>query len=82
MEWMDETKLKVGMIVRLSNRYHELYEVVSILGNNIDLNKLRPGPSKIFSTNSRGLYPFNKGFYCEIETQIKPIKNIDKHLFV
>jgi len=81
MEWMDGTKLKVGMVVRLNNRYHELYEVVSILGNDILLNKLTPGQSKIFSTNSRGLYPFI-GFYCEIETQIKPIKNIDKHLFV
>jgi hypothetical protein len=86
MEWIDTTKLKVGMILRLID--DELYEVHEFETPVFFLKKLTPGRSICFiTTSNRGdlypLYPFTYfQLYGEIETPIKPIKNIDKHLFV
>jgi hypothetical protein len=86
MEWIYTTNLKVGMILRLID--DELYEVHELETSIFFLKKLTPGRSSYFiTTSNRGdLYPLCpfKYFqlYCEIITQIKPTKNIDKHLFV
>ena len=80
MELIKVNKLKVGTKLYLVDG--EPYAIVSISSDTIYLNKLTPGPSKYFSTNLEGLYPFvYTGLYGVLIKDLKPITKIDKHLF-
>lgn len=81
MELINLNKLKVGTKLYLMDKEPYVVVEISTRKDIIWLSKLTPGPSEMFFSTIKGLYPFVTDLYGELIEDIKPITKIDKHSF-